>query len=88
MVLKNATGFFGHFSGALAIFLAIIRIMHRLSGVSDVRGRLSVMGYLTLNVGQWVWVHFTLLFSVCFLGVGRFDGCEEAVLGWLCMCSG
>ena len=30
----------------------------------------------------------TVLFSVCFLGVERFDGCEEAVLGWLCMCSG
>jgi len=30
----------------------------------------------------------TVLFSVCFLGVERFDGCEEAILGWLCMCSG
>ena len=30
----------------------------------------------------------TVLFSICFLGVERFDGCEEAVLGWLCMCSG
>ena len=29
-----------------------------------------------------------VLFSVCFLGVGRFDGCEEAILGRLCMCSG
>ena len=29
-----------------------------------------------------------VLFSVCFLGVERFDSCEEAVLGWLCMCSG
>ena len=30
----------------------------------------------------------TVLFSVCFLGVERFDGCEEAILGWFCMCSG